>query len=122
MDLRNMTFSDDSDSDLQDDMEESGNYTSGHYRIYNKNFLKLRISNNDMPFRKKHIRRCAKELKKDYPCLYNCGKSYATDAARNMHMRTKHNELTKTERDRKARDIIRTCGLKNNTEIVTKLS
>jgi len=37
-------------------------------------------------------------------------------------MRTKHNEVTKTERDRKARDIIRTCGLKNNSEIVGKLS
>ena len=72
--------------------------------------------------RKKHVRRCAKELKKEFPCLYNCGKEYATDAARNMHMREKHNEVTKTERDRKARDIIRKCGLKNNSEIVSKLS
>jgi len=72
--------------------------------------------------RKKHVRRCAKELKKEFPCLYNCGKEYATDAARNMHMREKHNEVTKTERDRKARDIIRVCGLKNNSEIITKLS
>ena len=72
--------------------------------------------------RKKHVRRCAKELKKEFPCLYNCGKEYATDAARNMHMREKHNEVTKTERDRKAREIIRTCGLKNNTDIVSKLS
>lgn len=39
-----------------------------------------------------------------------------------MHMREKHNEVTKTERDRKARDIIRNCGLKNNSEIVNKLS
>jgi hypothetical protein len=39
-----------------------------------------------------------------------------------MHMREKHNEVTKTERDRKAREIIRTCGLKNNTEIISKLS
>ena len=37
-------------------------------------------------------------------------------------MREKHNEVTKTERDRKARDIIRKCGLKNNSEIVSKLS
>ena len=72
--------------------------------------------------RKKHVRRCAKELAKEFPCLYNCGKEYATDAARNMHMREKHNEVTETERDRKAREIIRTCGLKNNVEIVNKLS
>ena len=72
--------------------------------------------------RKKHHRRCAKELIKDFPCLYNCGKAYATEAARNMHMREKHNEVTKTERDKKARDIIRRCGLKNNSEIVNKLS
>jgi hypothetical protein len=39
-----------------------------------------------------------------------------------MHMREKHNEVTKTERDRKAREIIRTCGLKNNVEIINKLS
>lgn len=82
----------------------------------------MRLQRKESNFRKKHIRRCAKELKKDFPCLYNCGKEYATDAARNMHMRTKHNEVTKTERDRKARDIIRTCGLKSNTEIITKLS
>lgn len=72
--------------------------------------------------RKKHVRRCAKELKKEYPCLYNCGKEYATDAARNMHMREKHNDVTKTERDRKAREIIRTFGLKNGQDIIQKLS
>lgn len=72
--------------------------------------------------RKKHVRRCAKELKKEFPCLYNCGKSYATDAARNMHMRDKHNDVTKTERDRKAREIIRNFSLKNSQEIVAKLS
>ena len=72
--------------------------------------------------RKKHVRRCAKELKKEFPCLYNCGKEYATDAARNMHMREKHNDVTKTERDRKAREIIRTFGLKNGQEIISKLS
>ena len=72
--------------------------------------------------RKKHMRRCAKDLEKKFPCLHNCGKEYATDAARNMHMREKHNEVTKTERDRRARDIIRNCGLKNNSEIVNKLS
>ena len=72
--------------------------------------------------RKKHVRRCAKELKKEFPCLYNCGKEYATDAARNMHMREKHNEVTKTERDRKAREIMRNIGLKSNSDIVNKLS
>lgn len=72
--------------------------------------------------RKKHVRRCAKELKKEFPCLYNCGKVYATDAARNMHMREKHNEVTKTERDRKAREIMRNIGLKSSSDIVGKLS
>ena len=87
-----------------------------------QNFYEMRLQKKENNLRKKHVRRCAKELKKEFPCLYNCGKEYATDAARNMHMRTKHNEVTKTERDKKARDIIRTCGLKNNTEIITKLS
>jgi len=83
--------------------------------------FKMRQSNNG-GFRKKHVRRCAKELKKEFQCLYNCGKSYATYAALNMHMREKHNEVTKTERDRKAREIIRTIGLKSNSDIVNKLS
>lgn len=56
--------------------------------------------------RKTVHRRTAKELNKKFACLYNCGKAYATDAARNMHMREKHNDVTKTERDRKAREII----------------
>jgi hypothetical protein len=72
--------------------------------------------------RKKHVRRCAKELVRQFKCLYNCGKEFATDAARNMHMRKKHNEVTKTERDRKAREIINMCNLKNNQETLRKLS
>jgi transposase len=72
--------------------------------------------------RKKHVRRCAKELDRQFKCLYNCGKEFATDAARNMHMRKKHNEVTKTERDKKAKMIIQTCNLKDNAETLTKLS
>ena len=94
-----------------------------------QHFMNNLISNFEMnrptkkeSLRKKHVRRCAKELKKEFPCLYNCGKEYATDAARNMHMREKHNEVTKTERDRKAREIMRNIGLKSNSDIVNKLS
>ena len=86
-----------------------------------KNYLSTHQSKRETQ-RKKHVRRCAKELKKEFPCLYNCGKEYATDAARNMHMREKHNDVTKTERDRKAREIIRTFGLKNGQDIIQKLS
>ena len=86
-----------------------------------KNQMTSQISKRETQ-RKKHVRRCAKELKKEFPCLYNCGKEYATDAARNMHMREKHNDVTKTERDRKAREIIRTFGLKNGQDIIQKLS
>ena len=37
-------------------------------------------------------------------------------------MRDKHNDVTKTERDRKAREIIRNFSLKNSQDIVAKLS
>lgn len=37
-------------------------------------------------------------------------------------MRDKHNDVTKTERDRKAREIIRNFGLKNGQDIIQKLS
>lgn len=114
---------DSSSSYMQSDMQinEFNEESRQNYRMI-QNYYDLRAQKKENILRKKHIRRCAKELRKDFPCLYNCGKEYATDAARNMHMRTKHNEVTKTERDKKARDIIKTCGLQNNTEIVTKLS
>ena len=51
---------------------------------------------------------------------YNCKRQLAKEEF--MLAREKHNEVTKTERDRKAREIIRTCGLKNNVEIINKLS
>jgi hypothetical protein len=102
----------------------NGDVSISRHHLMNKIIQNFdpQMSKHESQMRKKHVRRCAKELKKDFPCLYNCGKEYATDAARNMHMREKHNEVTKTERDRKARDIIRTCGLKTNSEIITKLS
>ena len=111
----------DSQSGLGND---SRDVDSSRHRLMNNLIMSydMRYQRRMETTRKKHVRRCAKELKKDFPCLYNCGKEYATDAARNMHMREKHNEVTKTERDKKARDIIRTCGLKNNSEIVSKLS
>ena len=93
----------------------------------NNLIMSMEMQTHTMPHResqqrKKHVRRCAKELRKNYPCLYNCGKEYATDAARNMHMREKHNEVTKTERDRKAREIVKQCNLKNNPDTINKLS
>jgi hypothetical protein len=54
--------------------------------------------------------------------MYSCGKSYATDAARNKHMRDKHNDVTKTERERKARDLIFKFNLKNSSDVLSKIS
>jgi len=93
-----------------------------------KNMENERITDVNYPtrsgdgLRKKHRRRCNEELEKDFICLYNCGKSYATDAARNKHMRDKHNDVTKTERERKARDIIVKFSLKNSQDIVSRIS
>jgi len=107
-------------SETQQNDDSYGSNIKGFNGLMNSHEMRMQIKREQQ--RKKHVRRCAKELKKEFPCLYNCGKEYATDAARNMHMREKHNEVTKTERDRKARDIIKKCGLKNNSEIVSKLS
>ena len=109
-------------SQMQDYGSEEGMSEQRQYIMNNLiHNIEMR-PNKKESIRKKHVRRCAKELKKEFPCLYNCGKEYATDAARNMHMREKHNEVTKTERDRKAREIMRNIGLKSNSDILNKFS
>ena len=57
--------------------------------------------------RKKHNRRTAKEINRQYICPYkNCLKIYGSEGSLNLHIKIKHNGGTKTDRDRLAKTII----------------
>ena len=79
-----------------------------------KNMMKVQASVNsqsnagDKPNnRKKHNRRCAKEISKDEVCPYkNCGKLYGSEGSLNLHMKLKHNGGNKTDRERLAKSLV----------------
>ena len=49
--------------------------------------------------RRKHMRRCAKEILKSFRCPYeNCKKSYGSEGSLNLHIKIKHNGGNKTDR------------------------
>ena len=57
--------------------------------------------------RKKHDRRPANMINKQYTCPYrNCGKLYGSDGSLNLHIKTKHNGGSKTDREKLAKTII----------------
>jgi len=57
--------------------------------------------------RKKHNRRTAKEINRQYICPYkNCQKIYGSEGSLNLHIKIKHNGGNKTDRERLAKQII----------------
>ena len=77
----------DEDEDDMDDDEEGG-----HPRNSN---------------RKKHNRRTAKEINRQYICPYkNCQKVYGSEGSLNLHIKIKHNGGNKTDREKLAKTII----------------
>lgn len=57
--------------------------------------------------RKKHNRRTAKEINRQYICPYkNCQKIYGSEGSLNLHIKIKHNGGNKTDRERLAKTII----------------
>lgn len=57
--------------------------------------------------RKKHTRRSALEIDKNYDCPYlDCDKQFGSDGSLNLHIKIKHNGGTKTEREKMANIII----------------
>lgn len=57
--------------------------------------------------RKKHIRRCAKEIDKDEICPYQgCGKYYGSEGSLNLHMKLKHQGGNKTDREKLAKTMV----------------
>jgi hypothetical protein len=57
--------------------------------------------------RKRHLRRCANEIAKEFVCPYSdCGKIYGSEGSLNLHMKIKHNAGSKTEREKYAKDLV----------------
>ena len=57
--------------------------------------------------RKRHFRRCANELDKDFKCPFPpCSKIYGSEGSLNLHMKLKHNAGSKTDREKLAKTIV----------------
>lgn len=72
--------------------------------------------------RKKHNRRTAKEIARQYICPYrNCGKIYGSDGSLNLHIKIKHNGGSKTDREKLAKTIIVAFMKGNLTQVIDKI-
>ena len=57
--------------------------------------------------RKKHNRRTAHEIDKNFSCPYHgCHKYFGSEGSQNLHIKIKHNGGTKTEREKLAQMLI----------------
>lgn len=57
--------------------------------------------------RKKHNRRCAKDMKRELPCPYrDCSKYYGSEGSLNLHIKLKHNGGNKTDREKIAKSLV----------------
>jgi len=57
--------------------------------------------------RKKHMRRTAKEINRNFICPYDgCGKVYGSEGSLNLHIKIKHNGGNKTDREKLAMTLV----------------
>eukprot|EP00347_Sterkiella_histriomuscorum_P024372 403331348 len=69
--------------------------------------MSLGLSKDRMNKRKKHLRRTAAEIEREYICPYaECGKFYGSEGSLNLHIKIKHNGGNKTERERLAKTLV----------------
>lgn len=73
-------------------------------KYYDNNYEDLK--ENKPNGRKKHNRRTAKEIMKDYKCPYKCGKLYGSEGSLNLHMKLKHAGGNKTDREKTAKSLV----------------
>lgn len=71
--------------------------------------------------RKRHVRRCANEIVKEFQCPYDqCTKSYGAEGSLNLHIKQKHKGGNKTQRLKVARDLLRQQALAVSIEDIEK--
>lgn len=73
-------------------------------KYYDNNYEDLK--DNKPNGRKKHNRRTAKEIAKEYKCPYKCGKLYGSEGSLNLHMKLKHAGGNKTDREKTAKSLV----------------
>ena len=67
---------------------------------------------NSKTKRKKHVRRTAHEIAKEFCCPYTgCTKTFGSEGSLNLHMKIKHNGGTKTERERIAQLLVESYAI-----------
>ncbi len=58
--------------------------------------------------RKKHQRRTANEIDRDFNCPYTeCGRFYGSEGSLNLHIKIKHNGGSKTDREKLAKLLVK---------------
>ena len=73
-------------------------------KYYDSNYEDLK--ENKPNGRKKHNRRTAKEIPKEYKWPYKCGKLYGSEGSLNLHMKLKHAGGNKTDREKTAKSLV----------------
>jgi hypothetical protein len=57
--------------------------------------------------RKKHNRRCANDISREFRCPYGqCAKLYGSEGSLNLHIKIKHNGGNKTDREKIAKSLV----------------
>ena len=88
------------------DPSKMGNHDSHQFED-SELTIKQQKSQSRSQSRKKHNRRTAKEINRQYICPYkNCSKYYGSEGSLNLHIKIKHNGGNKTDRERLAKTII----------------
>jgi hypothetical protein len=95
---------------LLEDLKKQSEERNDHYRSMirlSASQCSLSETEERKEHRKKHIRRCAKEIRKQDICPYgDCGKYYGSEGSLNLHMKLKHGGGNKTDREKLAKNIV----------------
>ncbi|CDW79200.1 zinc c2h2 type family protein [Stylonychia lemnae] len=86
---------------------DQSNNNEGSSQGTNGNAPPMTMSKDRMHKRKKHLRRTAAEIERDFTCPYaDCGKFYGSEGSLNLHIKIKHNGGNKTEREKLAKTLV----------------
>lgn len=89
--------------------------------FYHENVEKMQGERYLHNGRKKHNRRTAQEICRDFKCPYEtCGKLYGSEGSLNLHIKIKHNGGNKTDREKIAKSIVyaKASGISLPNEII----
>jgi len=92
--------------DLRNQSEERNSHFQNLIKMNNSQYSQSK-GEERKENRKKHNRRCAKEIRKSELCPYpDCGKYYGSEGSLNLHMKLKHQGGNKTDREKLAKTMV----------------